>query len=429
MMVAFMSRCAVTVTSLMKSKIHVAVVHAHRVRHRAPLRGGGGIGTRLFGLGEPGGSRIRATNTGGRDGETNKDSSALNGIREQQGRITEQNDILSAEIDDLQSLAHLASSPERFAMSHNVSHDQIELRKSVRREASNSLHERLVAFERENKSSLSPSDIGKTKHQMICRHRLEHQRNPFVCQKCWTFEPLCVCHAFDQNKAPLPMGIEQVIVWTNHNEWGRTSNTGSLLPLGLNNTTILMKGLEEHEQVMRMFLARDDLVPIVLWPGSTGENIASISLEELRVELNVAKKVSISEKEGEHMQEMACKSLLLIALEGTWNDARRMVNRLPKDVLRLDISDATAANFANSRGIFSVASDLPAPMSINSPSMLAPLRRQGNGGSADNVSTLEATIVALYELGLSDQDAKNILDIARLKVNRIREYTGKIFSR
>lgn len=129
------------------------------------------------------------------------------------------------------------------------------------------------------------------------------------------------------------------------------------------------------------------------------------------------------------MQAVACKGLLLIAIEGTWNVARKMANRLPQNVLRLDISDAIASNFASSSDIFSVASDLPAPMTINSPSLLAPLRRQGEEGSFDNVSTLEATIVALYELGLPDQDAKKILDAARLKVDRIREYTGKIFAR
>ena len=381
-MAAVLSRCAVCATSLTSK-----AVPAHRCR-----------GTPLRGVGGRGGSR--ATSTDGRHDEMCKDS----------------------------SLANLASSPERFAESLNLSHDQVADRKRARKEASNLLHERLIAFERANKQ-MSASEIGRVKHQMICRHRLEHQRNPFVCRKCWTFEPICVCHAFDQNKVPLPIGIEQVIVWTNHDEWGRTSNTGGLLPLGLNNTTILMKGLEEHEQVMRSVLARDDLLPVVLWPGTGKNNTSSTSLEELRFKLNVSKKDSIPGKGGEIMQEVACKRLLVIAIEGTWNVARKMANRLPQNVLRLDISDAIAENFVNNRDIFSVASDLPAPMTVNSPSLLAPLRRQGQESSVDNVSTLEATIVALYELGLPDQDAKKILDAARLKVDRIREYTGKIFPR
>ena len=104
--------------------------------------------------------------------------------------------------------------------------------------------------------------------------------------------------------------------------------------------------------------------------------------------------------------------ILLISIEGTWNNARKMANKLPSNVLRLDVGNEIAAHHHNSE---------------STPSLLAPLRRQGKGklGRSDNVSTLEATIIALQALGLRNEDARRILEIAQTKVNRLVEYSGK----
>jgi hypothetical protein len=42
-----------------------------------------------------------------------------------------------------------------------------------------------------------------------------------------------------------------------------------------------------------------------------------------------------------------------------------------------------------------------------------------------NVSTLEATLVALVGMGLGNKEASRILWIARTKVDRILDYSGK----
>ena len=326
------------------------------------------------------------------------------------------------------SLAHMASSPERFAASQNMTIEQVDEAINARKMASTTLNEQLIAIEINKKNNMTAAEIGRRKHQMICQHRFNHFRNAFVCKKCWTFTPICVCHLFDADvKAQLPKGVAKLIVWTHHDEYGRTSNTGSLLPLGLHDCQILMKGLLEHEQILNEILCRKDVTPVVLWPDKKGKR-ASTTIANLKRE--IAETSSSTWNEGNDNG-----GIVLISIEGTWNTARKMVNKLPPHVLRLDLSEEIRLNFTApemNEGIFidnrstTASGSSPSP---SAPSLLSPLRRQGKGAKQDCVSTLEATIVALLALGLSVDEASFILNCARTKVKRIQEYTGKTYPR
>jgi DTW domain-containing protein YfiP len=335
------------------------------------------------------------------------------------------------------SLAHLVSSTERFAASLNMTVEQVDEAINARRLASATLNEQLIAFEEDNKEIMTAAEIGRRKHRMICQHRFQNFRNAFVCKKCWTFTPICVCHLFEHresnddaegdNKAPLPQGVEKLIVWTHHDEYGRTSNTGSLLPLGLRQTHILMKGLLEHEELFNEILCQKDLTFVVLFPDKKS-NRASTTITDL--------KRIITETSSRSQNDDNNKGgIVLISIEGTWNTARKMVNKLPPHVLRLDLSHEIRLNFTTPEindGVF-IDTNVTMPNELSpsssSPSLLAPLRRQGKGAKQDCVSTVEATIVALLALGLSVEEASFILNCARTKVKRIQEYTGKTYPR
>jgi DTW domain-containing protein YfiP len=334
------------------------------------------------------------------------------------------------------SLAHLVSSSERFAASLNMTIDQVDEAISARRLASTTLNEQLIAFEEDNKEIMTAAEIGTRKHQMICQHRFQHFRNAFVCKKCWTFTPICVCHLFEQressndasdNRAPLPQGVEKLIVWTHHDEYGRTSNTGSLLPLGLKQTDILMKGLLEHEEIFNEIMSRKDITPVVLFPDKKSKR-TSTTISDLK---RIITETSSRSQNGENNKG----GIVLISIEGTWNTARKMVNKLPPHVLRLDLSEEIRLNFTTPEmndGIFidtNVTTPSELSQSPSSPSLLAPLRRQGKGAKQDCVSTVEATIAALLALGLPVEEASFILNCARSKVKRIQEYTGKTYPR
>lgn len=348
-------------------------------------------------------------------------------------------------------LAQITSSAERFADSLKMTTQEVKEAIEARRAESIALDERLSKLEDENRSILSAGEIGKMKHRMICRHRYEHMRKPFVCRECWTDLPICVCKLFRTDKlsnqsdttvddaekgqkALLPKGVERVIVWTHHEEWGRTANTGSLLPLGLERTEMLMKGLDEHDAIMNEILNSDDWIPVVLWPGNGNDDkFQTLTLPDLR------KRIGVVDEESRNTITNNTENsgrYVLISIEGTWNNARKMANKLPSTVLRLDLGDEVAENFASSTkngGILfnpDYNSQLdPLSTTCLYPSLLSPLRRQGrskhNRGKIENVSTLEATIVALLGLGLSNKAAGHILQVARTKVDRMLVYSGK----
>lgn len=365
----------------------------------------------------------------------------------------------SIDMDGVSStLSRLTMSPGRYADSLNMTIQQVNETIEARKAAGTAIGQRLATLEDEHGSILSAEEMGKMKHRTICRHRYDHMRKPLVCRRCWTDLPICVCQLFKANestnqystdidverehKALLPTGVDRVVIWTHHDEWGRTANTGSLLPLGLERTEMLMKGLDEHDAIMNEILHSEDFLPVVLWPGKgNDEEIRTISLPELRrivgggeddddddeEEVNISKLNNIK-----HPQRC-----VLISIEGTWNNARKMANKLPSKVLRLDLRDEIAASFSSPtqyEGIFfnpeyNTNAD-PASASFCSPSLLAPLRRQGRGnrhnrGKMENVSTLEATLVALVGMGLGNKEASRILWIARTKVDRILDYSGK----
>jgi len=350
------------------------------------------------------------------------------------------------------SLANLASSQQRFANSINMTPQQVSEATQARKAESAAFHERLTALNKENEH-LPAGELGRIKHQMICHHRHKHLRKPFVCRKCWTHLPICVCPLFERvelagddntltdaekkQKAPLPKGVERVVVWTHHEEWGRTSNTGSLLPLGLERTDMLMKGLDEHEEIMYELLNREDVIPVVLWPGKGQERSnPTTTVSELRSRFFQNKQNVEHNSDIGETATAPNNALVLISIEGTWNNARKMANRLPSNVLRLDLGELIAANFSSptmNEGIFynsNYSTALSEPAS-SSPSLLAPLRRQGRGKHGqpvmtENVSTLEATVVALLALGLKIEDASRILRVARTKIDRILEYSGKV---
>eukprot|EP00584_Thalassiosira_punctigera_P021491 CAMPEP_0172561554 /NCGR_PEP_ID=MMETSP1067-20121228/93346_1 /TAXON_ID=265564 ORGANISM="Thalassiosira punctigera, Strain Tpunct2005C2" /NCGR_SAMPLE_ID=MMETSP1067 /ASSEMBLY_ACC=CAM_ASM_000444 /LENGTH=103 /DNA_ID=CAMNT_0013351617 /DNA_START=368 /DNA_END=676 /DNA_ORIENTATION=- len=98
---------------------------------------------------------------------------------------------------------------------------------------------------------------------------------------------------------------------------------------------MLMKGLGDHDEIMNELLSRDDLTPVVLWPGKSQENNSTTTVPELQRSFFESKQRK-DQKDG----------VVLISVDGTWNTARKMVNRLPSNVLRLDLGDEVAANFS-----------------------------------------------------------------------------------
>ena len=273
-----------------------------------------------------------------------------------------------------------ASSAEAFALALNMTIDEVNVRQTEYKLASELLRSQLTA----------PDLDGETKHELHCRHRLEYGRHPFVCQKCWSYLPICTCKLARMHSLP----ETRVILWTHHKEWGSPSNTGCILPLTLGNTCMFMKGLPEHDLEFGTLLQQTDILPVVLWTADDkNENTNqrySCTTEELK---------KASKQRG----------ILLIAVEGTWRNARRMVSKLPCRVRRLTLTKEQVFGWSLS----------------NRNSLLRTLRH--SKPTDGKVCTAEAVVSALVNLErLTPAQGEEILSLVSTKVDLTRQYQGKV---
>jgi len=346
----------------------------------------------------------------------------------------------------------LSSSQERYAQSLNMTIEQVEHQKDRHRQASDDLH----AVIRRSKD-LS----GKDKHALICRHHFKHGRHPFTCRNCWSYLPVCVCNLVkekqqqQQKQQQPPVGLTigehqrqqlEVVVWTHHREWGLTSNTGCVLSLTLPNCQLLMKGLPEHDQLLEeKILDNENYLAVVLWPdqSKTKPNVGEQQSPRGDAATTLSSSISLEQVQAE-MQSNS-RRVVLIAVDGTWRNARRMVARLPSTVRRLDLPEDVVYSYLSddddrSSSSSSISSD------HQRSSILAPLRSRGESGIGDynddasnksdgndqdtncerQVCTAEAVVGALMSLGALNRDqGSHVLGVTRTKVERIFRYRGK----
>ena len=213
---------------------------------------------------------------------------------------------------------------------------------------------------------LSSRDVGGAqKHAALCEHLKERgARSPSACPRCWVHREACVCTSATA-RAPV-----DVAVWMHHREFGRASNTGTVLRDAFENCEILVKGHPADDAALAAMLGG----AAVLFPGEEAAPVSSL----------------------------AAPPETLIVVDATWRNARRMVRRLPPSVRRvkLDDDDATEAN------------------------LIAPLRRT-RGREDVKVCTAQATLAALAALGLEDDARDAALAAVRHKVAVVAALRGR----
>lgn len=269
--------------------------------------------------------------------------------------------------DEIEDFSSMATSPERFSKTLGLTVAEVKEIWAAREERGRQLD-----------LALKATPVGPARHRLICESRFRHGKHPFVCKQCWTYLPICICDRVPATKKKIP--CEQVLLWTHHNEWGDGTNSGSVLPLLLENTRMLMKGL--HDEEFDRILNEDPSVqPVILWPN-----------------VNVHKSSDTRSPKFVRKEDLREKKIILVAMEGTWRQARRMVAKLPYPRLSLEALGTEK-------------------------SILAPLRSREDGPK-DSVCTAEAVIYALERLGMEPDPF--LLDMVQQKVDRTVMYQGKL---
>ena len=373
--------------------------------------------------------------------------------------------LLAAFQKENDSTSDRVSSPERYAQSLNLTIAQVQERIHQRQESVDKLQRQLQHISNNNNNN--PLE----KQALLCRHRYEHGQHPFVCRKCWTYQSICLCrrqqHMTKQRTMiTLRSPCHSIVLWTHRQEWGSVSNTGSILPLILKKTCLLMKGLPEHEEEWKNLLQqqkRDDdvssslqsypqrrlsddtfheaddsstssLIPIVLWPQNNKKNNTQKKNPQQQSSSSADSSTSSSTDDTatptywtmDDIRQMARdnpqQQFVLVAVEGTWRQARRMVSSdLLQSFPRLSLAPVLQQQETNNANDNDLDHDI-----IQSPtlqqSLLAPLRNKPG-----SLCTAEAVAYALQALEwITPDEAEAVLDLARTKVDRVRRYQGKL---
>lgn len=156
-----------------------------------------------------------------------------------------------------------------------------------------------------------------------------------------------------------------------HREWGRASNTGTVLRDAVEGCEIFVKGHAEDDAALGRVLAAPTTA--VLFPSPDASPLSSVD------DLDA-----------------------LVVVDATWRNARRMVSSLPGHIRRVRLDDDAAQGQGN---------------------LLAPLRKAPEDDA--RVCTAQAAVAALRTVGLPPVECDRVLDAVTLKVEMVKALRGK----
>ncbi|KAG2438394.1 hypothetical protein HYH02_010849 [Chlamydomonas schloesseri] len=221
-----------------------------------------------------------------------------------------------------------------------------------------------------------PSRDPRERMSLRTDYILKWRKVLFSCPTCWLLPGLCVCGRM-QRFAPKKT---RVVVHAHHGEWGSASNSGSILPLSLEGSEMLLYGHPDHDERLRAMLADTSRTVALLWPGAD-----SLLPEQLQA---VA-------------EERSGGQVTVVALDATWGNARRMQGWFPKGTLTVKLPPEST-------------------LKENKLSLLRPVRKYRGDLESGRVSTVEAVASLLFELEGDEPMYRGLLENLKIKVDACR---------
>eukprot|EP00955_Chlamydomonas_euryale_P096669 365026-Chlamydomonas_euryale.AAC.8 len=172
----------------------------------------------------------------------------------------------------------------------------------------------------------------------------------------------------------------RVVVHVHHQEWGKASNTGTVVAATLPDARMLMRGVREHDAQVAALFADSSVTTAVLWPGDGALSPAQLLAA---ADANTGGAIAI------------------VAVDATWRNACRMSSCYPRGALAVKLSPGS-----------------PLIAETGAKSLLHPVRKYGGDVAAcGRVSTAEAVAALLLELTGRREEADTLLANVRLKVD------------
>jgi DTW domain-containing protein YfiP len=210
------------------------------------------------------------------------------------------------------------------------------------------------------------------------------------CNKCFLHISMCICQVVEDVFASTNWKpAANIKIYMHYKEWGRSSNSGKLLSIGLpDRASTYIYGVREDQE--RLCQELSESPSVILYPSSQAVSIAEY--KDLYHTFN---------SDTDIVDQAESKKLLNVCvLDSTWSQCRTMHHSLPPHIPRVKVDDfvVRASQFLS--------------------------RKQSTTPS--KVSTVEAVALALHALGESHEVLeKSIFAALRLSVDAGRQQGGK----
>jgi len=239
---------------------------------------------------------------------------------------------------------------------------------------------------------VKPSDLQSLSSQIAIDRRLESLRAKNRCERCFMSRLICVCRRVEELWEGQPRPRTRIAILYHYKEWGRGSNTGKLLEIGLGPGLVqsFIFGNPAHEAALNeLLLSRPSAV---LYPGPK-----SVPPQTVLAQWGQQRDAD-GHQTGESPATSALPAPVLCLLDGTWTQATSLDKAVDPRIPRLALDSL-----------------------ISRPSEFLS-RKQS---SPTRVSTIEAASLALTQLGEDEAVAECISASLRLSVDAMRVQGGK----
>ena len=225
------------------------------------------------------------------------------------------------------------------------------------------------------------------KHDACARHHIKWGRSTFNCDGCWLLKGTCICIellSLEILSPQLSTNIK-IVAYVHHQEYGRGNSTGALIEKCLNGE-VLVAGLKSHESRLKEICDSNKGRIAVLLPRGTvemGAILTSLRNDSIH---NIEQTVS----------EESQPVFTFIAVDGTWNCARKMIKRIPDDVPRISIPV----------GAFELLSKKVPPLPGHD-SLLGPVRKYDNSSHQSRSRGSKDSRITQDSFATQDNDARD----------------------
>jgi DTW domain-containing protein YfiP len=151
--------------------------------------------------------------------------------------------------------------------------------------------------------------------------RIDQMENRSKCKTCFLNNAICICSAVKkifEDSASKGDSNYDIKVFMHSKEWGRASNTGKLLPLGMKNASLSLYGIESDRIALLEQLSTNP--SLILYPNKDAKPLSEY-------------------KDWFAQTSAEGKRVTICVIDSTWGQSVAMDKSLPAHIPRVKIDE------------------------------------------------------------------------------------------